>query len=139
MFPRTAHGIDEEEAPSIFLDGERDGGKVSDCIIKKMEEKDRCTDSEGRTWKGHVFPVSRPLSHVAVASTPRPAWRRPLPLTVRPSASSKWHKGRIPIPVGGSTRGTALPFGDWGIGIGGVGAEFAAEQQWLQGGSSKGI
>ncbi|KIM53093.1 hypothetical protein SCLCIDRAFT_18023 [Scleroderma citrinum Foug A] len=38
------------------------------------------------------------------------------------------HKGRIPIPTGGSTRGTTLAFGDWGIRIKGMGVRFTAKQ-----------
>ncbi|KAI6132288.1 ribosomal protein L10e/L16, partial [Pisolithus croceorrhizus] len=38
------------------------------------------------------------------------------------------HKGRIPIPIGGSTRGTTLAFGDWGIRIKGIGVRFTAKQ-----------
>ena len=43
----------------------------------------------------------------------------------------KWdrkHKGRIPIPTGGSTRGTTLAFGEWGIRIIGCGARLTAKQ-----------
>ncbi|KAI6132604.1 hypothetical protein EDD16DRAFT_1533507 [Pisolithus croceorrhizus] len=108
MFPRTAYGIDEEGASSIFLDGERDGGKI--CW----------------TWKGHVHPVSCPRPTVA---TPRPTWRRPLALAPRQIQNIKRHKGRIPISIGGSTRGTTLAFGDWDIRIKGVGVKFTAKQQ----------
>jgi hypothetical protein len=40
----------------------------------------------------------------------------------------KRHKGRIPIPTGGSIKGTTLAFGDWGIRIKGNGARFSAKQ-----------
>ena len=40
----------------------------------------------------------------------------------------KRHKGRIPIPTGGSTRGTTLAFGEWGIRIKGMGVRFSAKQ-----------
>jgi ribosomal protein L16/L10AE len=40
----------------------------------------------------------------------------------------KRHKGRIPIPVGGSTKGTTLAFGEWGIRIKGNGVRFSAKQ-----------
>ncbi|KDR81360.1 hypothetical protein GALMADRAFT_59879 [Galerina marginata CBS 339.88] len=40
----------------------------------------------------------------------------------------KRHKGRIPIPVGGSTKGTTLAYGDWGIRIKGNGARLSAKQ-----------
>ncbi|KAI5888784.1 ribosomal protein L16 [Schizophyllum commune H4-8] len=72
----------------------------------------------------------------------RPALRAPAP-TVSTSTTFargrhqlapkqvKWdrkHKGRIPIPTGGSTRGTTLAFGDWGIRIIGCGARLTAKQ-----------
>ncbi|GLB39199.1 putative universal ribosomal protein uL16 family protein [Lyophyllum shimeji] len=40
----------------------------------------------------------------------------------------KRHKGRIPIPTGGSTKGTTLAYGDWGIRIKGNGARLTAKQ-----------
>src|ERR1700722_15920026 len=40
----------------------------------------------------------------------------------------KRHKGRIPIPTGGSIKGTTLAFGEWGIRIQGNGARFSAKQ-----------
>ncbi|KIM42389.1 hypothetical protein M413DRAFT_133064 [Hebeloma cylindrosporum] len=40
----------------------------------------------------------------------------------------KRHKGRIPIPIGGSTKGTTLAYGEWGIRIKGNGARFSAKQ-----------
>ncbi len=40
----------------------------------------------------------------------------------------KRHKGTIPIPIGGSTKGTTLAFGEWGIRIKGNGARFTAKQ-----------
>ena len=72
----------------------------------------------------------------------RPALRAPAP-TVSTSTTFargrhqlapkqvKWdrkHKGRIPIPTGGSTRGTTLAFGEWGIRIIGCGARLTAKQ-----------
>lgn len=40
----------------------------------------------------------------------------------------KKHKGRVPIPIGGSTKGTTLAYGDWGIRIKGNGARLSAKQ-----------
>ncbi|KAF9264258.1 mitochondrial 54S ribosomal protein YmL47 [Marasmius fiardii PR-910] len=40
----------------------------------------------------------------------------------------KRHKGVIPIPTGGSIRGTTLAFGQWGIRIKGNGARLSAKQ-----------
>lgn len=41
---------------------------------------------------------------------------------------AKRHKGRIPIPIGGSTKGTTLAHGEWGIRIVGNGARLSAKQ-----------
>ncbi|TFK99495.1 ribosomal protein L10e/L16, partial [Pterulicium gracile] len=40
----------------------------------------------------------------------------------------KRHKGRVPIPTGGSTKGTTLAYGDWGIRIKGNGVRLSAKQ-----------
>ncbi|KAG1749319.1 ribosomal protein L10e/L16 [Suillus lakei] len=40
----------------------------------------------------------------------------------------KRHKGRVPIPIGGSTKGTTLAYGEWGIRIKGMGIRFSAKQ-----------
>ncbi|KAF4563856.1 mitochondrial ribosomal large subunit component [Pleurotus pulmonarius] len=40
----------------------------------------------------------------------------------------KRHKGRIPIPIGGSTKGTTLAYGEWGIRIKGNGVRLSAKQ-----------
>ncbi|KAI0746545.1 mitochondrial ribosomal protein L16 [Daedaleopsis nitida] len=40
----------------------------------------------------------------------------------------KRHKGVLPIPVGGSTKGTTLAYGEWGIRVKGNGARITAKQ-----------
>jgi ribosomal protein L16/L10AE len=40
----------------------------------------------------------------------------------------KRHKGKLPIPIGGSTKGTVLAYGDYGIRIRGNGMRFSAKQ-----------
>ncbi|KAG2123364.1 mitochondrial 54S ribosomal protein YmL47 [Suillus cothurnatus] len=40
----------------------------------------------------------------------------------------KRHKGRVPIPIGGSIKGTTLAYGEWGIRIKGMGVRFSAKQ-----------
>ena len=40
----------------------------------------------------------------------------------------KRHTGIIPIPTGGSTKGTTLAYGDWGIRIKGKGVRLTAKQ-----------
>lgn len=40
----------------------------------------------------------------------------------------KRHKGIIPIPTGGSIKGTTLAYGDWGIRIKGDGVRLTAKQ-----------
>ncbi|KAG5353314.1 hypothetical protein E4T56_gene346 [Termitomyces sp. T112] len=49
-------------------------------------------------------------------------------LAPRQVKNVKRHKGRIPIPIGGSTKGTTLAYGDWGIRIKGNGARLSAKQ-----------
>ncbi|KAG6849895.1 hypothetical protein H0H93_003909 [Arthromyces matolae] len=41
---------------------------------------------------------------------------------------AKRHKGRVPIPIGGSTKGTTLAYGEWGIRIKGDGVRLSAKQ-----------
>ncbi|KAJ7190949.1 mitochondrial 54S ribosomal protein YmL47 [Mycena pura] len=75
----------------------------------------------------------------SVARTILSAARRPLhPLTLFTRARNnlaprqvkhiKRHKGRIPIPIGGSVKGTTLAYGEWGIRIKGNGARLTAKQ-----------
>ncbi|TFY82061.1 hypothetical protein EWM64_g1956 [Hericium alpestre] len=40
----------------------------------------------------------------------------------------KRHKGVIPIPIGGSVKGTTLAYGEWGIRIKGAGVRLTAKQ-----------
>ena len=40
----------------------------------------------------------------------------------------KRQKGRLPIPIGGSTKGTTLAFGEWGIRVKGMGVRMTAKQ-----------
>ncbi|EAU81407.1 54S ribosomal protein L16 [Coprinopsis cinerea okayama7 len=40
----------------------------------------------------------------------------------------KRHKGKVPIPIGGSTKGTTLAYGDWGIRIKDNGTRLSAKQ-----------
>lgn len=40
----------------------------------------------------------------------------------------KRHKGRVPIPIGGSIKGTTLAYGEWGLRIKGMGARLTAKQ-----------
>jgi len=40
----------------------------------------------------------------------------------------KRHKGVIPIPIGGSVKGTTLAYGDWGLRIKGEGVRLTAKQ-----------
>lgn len=40
----------------------------------------------------------------------------------------KSHKGRIPVPTGGSTKGTTLAFGDYGLRVRGEGNRLTAKQ-----------
>ncbi|OSD07800.1 mitochondrial ribosomal protein L16 [Trametes coccinea BRFM310] len=40
----------------------------------------------------------------------------------------KRHKGVLPVPIGGSTKGTTLAFGEWGIRVKGNGMRITAKQ-----------
>lgn len=67
------------------------------------------------------------------ASTPNsgftfPAVRFRSQLAPRQVQHVKRHKGRVPIPIGGSTKGTTLAYGEWGIRIKGMGVRFSAKQ-----------
>ncbi|EIW86285.1 hypothetical protein CONPUDRAFT_114464 [Coniophora puteana RWD-64-598 SS2] len=41
---------------------------------------------------------------------------------------AKRHKGRVPVPIGGSIKGTTLAYGEWGIRIKGHGVRLTAKQ-----------
>ena len=43
-------------------------------------------------------------------------------------AHMKRHKGRVPIPTGGSIKGTTLAYGEWGLRIKGQGVRLTAKQ-----------
>ncbi|KAH8110291.1 mitochondrial ribosomal protein L16 [Phellopilus nigrolimitatus] len=83
-----------------------------------------------------MFSLSSALSQLRLhASPPRQAVSGPLTFVRHRSQLSprkvKWvkrQKGTIPIPIGGSTRGTTLAFGEWGIRIKGNGARFTGKQ-----------
>ncbi|KAH9477704.1 54S ribosomal protein L16, mitochondrial [Psilocybe cubensis] len=78
------------------------------------------------------------LSRVLAAPAPAQAPTALSPLSIFTRARSqlapkqvkhiKRHKGRVPIPTGGSTKGTTLAYGDWGIRIKGNGARLSAKQ-----------
>jgi ribosomal protein L16 len=71
-----------------------------------------------------LLPFSR---HVTVTQ-PLILLRARSQLAPRKVKHIKRHKGRIPIPIGGSIKGTTLAFGEWGIRIKGNGARFSAKQ-----------
>ncbi|THH09559.1 hypothetical protein EW145_g1921 [Phellinidium pouzarii] len=62
------------------------------------------------------------------ASSPLTFVRHRTQLAPRKVKWVKRQKGTIPIPIGGSTRGTTLAYGEWGIRIKGNGARFTAKQ-----------
>jgi ribosomal protein L16 len=64
------------------------------------------------------------------AATPRtPAQTRGRhQLAPKSTPYPKRHKGVIPVPTGGSTKGTTLAFGSWGIRIKGPGVRLSAKQ-----------
>jgi ribosomal protein L16/L10AE len=86
-----------------------------------------------------MFGIAVMFSRSSLARTVLSTARRPLqPVTVLSRARNnlaprqvkhiKRHKGRVPIPIGGSTKGTTLAYGDWGVRIKGNGARLTAKQ-----------
>lgn len=77
---------------------------------------------------------SRPsLPSLSRASAPlaAPAYqqaRHRSQLAPRSTPYPKRQKGTIPVPTGGSTKGTTLAFGEWGIRMKGPGVRFSAKQ-----------
>lgn len=70
----------------------------------------------------HALPFSAPTG------LPLTLVRHRTQLSPRKVKWVKRQKGVIPIPTGGSTKGTTLAFGEWGIRIKGNGARFSAKQ-----------
>lgn len=64
-------------------------------------------------------PLSTPLQQHA---------RHRSQLAPRSTPYPKRQKGTIPVPTGGSTKGTTLAFGEWGIRIKGDGVRLSAKQ-----------
>ena len=83
-----------------------------------------------------LFSACRPTSSIISSSHQGPSSTQ-LPLTFARFRSQlapkrvdyiKRHKGIIPVPTGGSTKGTTLAFGQWGIRIKGNGVRLTAKQ-----------
>jgi ribosomal protein L16/L10AE len=75
------------------------------------------------------------LSSVLRTQTPAPKHGGLLPLVrfrhqlaPRKVTFVKRHKGVIPIPTGGSVKGTTLAYGEWGLRIKGQGVRLTAKQ-----------
>ncbi|PIL27333.1 hypothetical protein GSI_10480 [Ganoderma sinense ZZ0214-1] len=79
------------------------------------------------TWSS---PFGAALNAPSLALAPAPLvfarWRHQL--APRQVKFLKRHKGVLPIPVGGSTKGTTLAYGDWGIRVKGNGMRITAKQ-----------
>ncbi|KAI0769744.1 mitochondrial ribosomal protein L16 [Trametes elegans] len=73
-----------------------------------------------------------PLSRAGLSPAPSPSslifTRGRHQLAPRSVKFLKRHKGVLPVPTGGSTKGTTLAFGEWGIRIKGNGARITAKQ-----------
>ncbi|KAH9941277.1 mitochondrial ribosomal protein L16 [Epithele typhae] len=75
-------------------------------------------------------------SPVALRAAPRPALSSPPAVLARGRHSwapmrvkfIKRHKGVLPVPTGGATKGTTLAHGEWGLRICGHGARITAQQ-----------
>jgi len=74
--------------------------------------------SKAPVWQ-HIPTIPNPLSLFT---------RTRSQLAPRQVQHIKRHKGRIPIPTGGSIKGTTLAFGEWGIRIKGNGVRLSAKQ-----------
>ncbi|KAG8746269.1 mitochondrial ribosomal large subunit component [Ceratobasidium sp. 414] len=66
----------------------------------------------------HIAPVSPLLSFTRARSQ----------LAPRRVRYRKAHKGRVPVPIGGSIKGTTLAFGDYGLRVRGDGMRLTAKQ-----------
>ncbi|KAI5118898.1 hypothetical protein M0805_002814 [Coniferiporia weirii] len=84
-----------------------------------------------------MFSLSSAFSQLRLHASPSRLTTNSSPLTFARHRSQlaprkvKWvkrQKGTIPIPIGGSTKGTTLAYGEWGIRIRGNGARFTAKQ-----------
>jgi ribosomal protein L16 len=74
-----------------------------------------------------TLPFLYPNSHLS-ASLPKIFTRLRSTLAPRRVKWPRQHKGRVPIPVGGSIKGTTLSFGDYGIRVRGMGKRITAKQ-----------
>ena len=79
-----------------------------------------------------LLPTCRPWTalskpHIS-ALNPLSLFTRGHQLAPKNMAHIKRHKGRVPIPTGGSTKGTTLAYGEWGIRIKGQGVRLTAKQ-----------
>lgn len=72
-------------------------------------------------------PLRQPPQRIVASNGPSQQ-KRFLQLAPRNIKYLKRHKGSIPIPTGGSTKGTLLSWGEWGIRIKGAGVRFSAKQ-----------
>src|SRR6266545_539208 len=80
------------------------------------------------TWS-RVRQPSSTIQHVPTTLSPLSLFTRGRgQLAPKQVKHAKRHKGRVPIPIGGSTKGTTLAYGDWGIRIKGNGARLRAKQ-----------
>lgn len=75
-----------------------------------------------------MFSLSSLSRHIALPSPTRLFARFRTQLAPKRVKYDKRFKGRIPIPTGGSVKGTTLAFGEWGIRIQGNGARLTAKQ-----------
>ncbi|KAJ7236176.1 mitochondrial 54S ribosomal protein YmL47 [Mycena rebaudengoi] len=76
-----------------------------------------------------VLSTGRQVQHAPTALKPLSLFARGrATLAPKKVLNIRRHKGRVPIPTGGSTKGTTLAYGDWGIRIKGNGARLTAKQ-----------
>ena len=81
-----------------------------------------------RLAAGSLLSPCRPIAHVFSSALKPVATRSRSNLAPKKMTRIRRQKGTIPIPTGGSTKGTTLAYGDWGIRIKGMGVRFSAKQ-----------
>ncbi|KAG8838901.1 mitochondrial ribosomal large subunit component [Serendipita sp. 400] len=78
--------------------------------------------------------LTRPLSRLLPLRSTTPSFLPQIFTRLRSNLAPrrvKWprrHRGQLPIPTGGSVKGTTLAFGDYGLRVKGMGKRFTAKQ-----------
>lgn len=107
----------------------------TDCLGRVPEAGARQPTMFSLSSARSFLSACRPSSSILSRAHPQPSVRLPLnfarfrsQLAPRRVDYIRRHKGVIPVPIGGSTKGTTLAYGDWGIRIKGNGVRLTAKQ-----------